>query len=682
MNEPSKAVFLSYASQDAEAARRICEALRAGDVEVWFDQSELRGGDVWDRKIRREIGGCALFIPIISANTDERTEGYFRLEWKLAVDRSHLMADDAAFLMPVVIDATPDALARVPERFRQLQWSRLLSGETPPAFVERVARLLSPEPAHAPAAVSGKSATAAHTVSLRQPAPIPAPSRPMLRALLLIGAVAVFGVGYLVLDKFVLSKRPAASTQISAPIAQSGVSAPIAIPENSVAVLPFMDMSAKKDQEYFSDGMAEEIIDLLAKVPDLRVPARTSSFYFKGKSEDVPTIAKRLMVAHVLEGSVRTAGRNVRITVQLVRADNGYHLWSETYDRKLDDVFKIQDEIATAIVKALKVSLLQGSLASGARPGNAAAHALFLQGQYFQERDTRDDLAKAIAALEQAVRLEPASAPYWAQLSRAYSNTNNDLALPWKKLHDRALQAAEKALTLDPNLPEAHIARAKVAYYLELDFPVAVAEIAKAQQLGPTNPDVIEWSAAVAHLLGHVDESLRFAERSAALDPLSTNAYNMLAGDYLAGGRYADAQAAARKALDLNAGTESAHATIGLAMLLGGGDRDALLTEIAREPDAEAREYMLAVANQVIGNPSPAERWLAAHEPAALHTDAYNIAVLHALRGEADQAFTWLDKAYQLRDSGVTEIKRDPLLKSLRGDPRWAALLRKLKLPE
>jgi len=229
-----KAVFLSYASQDAEAARRICDALRAMSVEVWFDQSALRGGDAWDASIRHQIKDCALFVPVISANTQAREEGYFRLEWKLAVDRSHLMADGKAFLLPVVIDATIDVNARVPEKFRDVQWSHLPAGELSTAFAEHVHRLLSG--GAAPSAVAPTRA-------------VPA------------------------------TERAVAAARQEPP---------------SIAVLPFVNMSSDKEQEYFSDGLSEELLNQLAQIPQLRVIARTSSFSFKGKEVDVATIAKAL----------------------------------------------------------------------------------------------------------------------------------------------------------------------------------------------------------------------------------------------------------------------------------------------------------------------------------------------------------------------------------------------------
>ena len=300
MSSPPKAVFLSYASQDADAARHICDALQAMHVEVWFDQSALRGGDAWDASIRRQIKDCALFVPIISANTQSRSEGYFRLEWKLAVDRSHLMADDQAFLLPVVIDATVDVNARVPEKFRDVQWTHLPGGEAAGAFAEHVQRLLSGSAA--PAAVTSVPALA------------------------------------------------------SAPAAVAG-----AVPKQeppSIAVLPFVNMSRNEEDEYFADGLAEELLNVLAKIRGLRLAARSSAFTFKGKGATVADVGRALNVATVLEGSVRKAGSRMRIAVQLVNVADGYHLWSETYDRTLEDIFAVQDDIAQAVVTELRSTLL------------------------------------------------------------------------------------------------------------------------------------------------------------------------------------------------------------------------------------------------------------------------------------------------------------------------------------
>jgi TolB-like protein len=425
MTESAKAVFLSYASQDAAAARPIADALRAAGIEVWFDQSELRGGDVWDQTIRRQIRECALFVPIISAHTQARPEGYFRLEWRLAEQRTHLMGRSRAFIVPVCVDATPETEADVPDSFSAAQWTRLPAGNTPSAFVERVSRLLSPNEqiastaARAPAAAAPAKANLHAATAAGVDAATPhsaAAGRPRL-AWLFLAAAVVIAAGYFAVDRWVLSKR---AVESAAPAVQSVAPAQNTIPEKSIAVLPFVDMSEKKDQEYFSDGLAEELIDLLAQVPNLKVSARTSSFYFKGKSEDVATIAQKLRVAHVLEGSVRKAGTTIRVTAQLIRADNGYHLWSKTYDQDVKDIFKVQDEIAAAVVAALKAQLLPAQqISSRHRTDNTEAYTEYLVGNQFRVRDTVEANTQALAAYRKAVALDAGYAAAYSGIADA-----------------------------------------------------------------------------------------------------------------------------------------------------------------------------------------------------------------------------------------------------------------------
>jgi tetratricopeptide (TPR) repeat protein len=362
-------------------------------------------------------------------------------------------------------------------------------------------------------------------------------------------------------------------------------------------------------------------------------------------------------------------------------ADNGYHLWSETYDRKLDDVFKVQDEIAAEVVRALKVSLLR-SLPQSEKPRNADAHAYYLQGYYFQVRDTREDTAKAVSFLERAVQLEPTFASYWAQLSRATTNEYTDSSLSWKGVHDKAHQAADRALALDLRLPEAHVSKGKAYFYLDLDISAASAEFAKARELDPFNLNVVEWTGIIDETEGRYDEALPLFQQVADRDPLSTDAYNSLADLYFRMRRYEDVEAAERKALDLNPATEGARATIGLAMLLRKGNAASALTEIGREPDGDNRVFTLAMANQILGHPEDADKWLSAHEFTEARTDAHNAAELYALRDERDKAFAAMDRAFNLHDSNPLTITGDPFMKSLRDDSRYRALLRKINLPE
>ncbi len=407
MAQASRAVFLSYASQDAEAAGKVCEALRAGGIEVWFDQSELRGGDVWDQKIRQQIRDCALFIPLISTNTQTRQEGYFRLEWRLADQRTHLMARNKVFIVPVAIDGTPESGADTPESFSNVHWIRLPSGSTPSAFVDRVLHLLSPE---------SSSSSANAPPQAGPPAPGNTAPRRARSLLLLIAVLGLIGVGYWQMDRLVIPKRVATAAEESVPNGHSGTPEPGMAPEKSIAVLPFIDLSEKRDQEYFSDGLSEELIDLLAKTPGLEVIARTSSFYFKGRQATIGEIAKTLNVANIVEGSVRKAGNTLRVSAQLIRASDGVNLWSETYDRDLKDVFELQDDIARGVVDKLKITLLSTASDSAARTQSTDAYNLYLQGRYFLARDSESDLLRARDFFQKAVALDPNYASAWAEV--------------------------------------------------------------------------------------------------------------------------------------------------------------------------------------------------------------------------------------------------------------------------
>jgi TolB-like protein len=429
-------VFLSYASQDAEAARHICDALRAMSVEVWFDQSALRGGDAWDASIRRQIKDCALFVPIISANTQAREEGYFRLEWKLAVDRSHLMADGKAFLLPVVIDATVDVNARVPERFRDVQWTHVPDGRSPTAFAEHVQQLLSGGAAPAP----------------------------------------------------VTSARAVPKTAAAVAIAARQQEPP------SIAVLPFVNRSSSDEDEYFSDGLADELLNVLAKIRGLRVAARTSAFSFKGKQTTIAEVGRALNVTTVLEGSVRKAGSRMRISVQLVNVVDGYHLWSQTYDRTLDDIFAVQDDIAQSVVTELRTTLfgesdakaeqqasVQVAAAAKGRTADPEAHRLFLQGRHFIDRKTPEDSARGVGYLKQALEIDPEFALAWAMLARACRTEADAEWVPAAEGYSRARDAVARALALEPDLAEGHAGMGWIQMQHDWDWHAAETSLQRAR---------------------------------------------------------------------------------------------------------------------------------------------------------------------------------------------------------
>ncbi|HYX75427.1 MAG TPA: TIR domain-containing protein [Steroidobacteraceae bacterium] len=676
MTEPAKAVFLSYASQDGEAARHIADALHAAGIEVWFDQSELRGGDAWDRQIRKQIHDCALFMPIISGTTQGRLEGYFRREWRLAVDRTHDMAEGKPFLVPVVIDDTKDQDAEVPDAFRRVQWSRLPAGSTPPAFIARVSQLLSPPLAHGPgqARLASPSAT-----TVREPPPSRVASRATQRVLLTIAAVVVIGIGYLALDKFLLSKRPGSRVQSPAHIGQPAALAQSAIPEKSIAVLPFVDMSEKNDQAYFSDGLSEEMIDLLSQLQDLRVPARTSSFSFKGKSDDIPSIARKLRVAHVLEGSVRRAGNMVRVTVQLIRADSGYHLWSKTYDREFKDIFQVQDEIAAAVVEALKVKLGPTQPAAAHRSSNPEAYNQYLLGRQFHRRGNPDGWRRAIEAFHKANALDPHYAAAYASLALSeyvLADSAGDATGQRQAMAD-----AERAVTLAPQEADGYVSRGVLRMNFGWDWSGAEADLEKALALDPTSDKVQGNYATLVERLGRLPEAVEVGRRATEIDPLSAIAWSNL-GQYLTFHRdYPAAHEALRRCLEINPESSYGGHHLAILQLLEGNAVGGLAT--ARKVGIEFfRLTDVAMAEHSLGHVKESQQAL--EELIARHAldGAYQVSEALAWRGEKDKAFEWLERAYQQRDGGLSEVKVDLLLDSLHGDRRFKALLRKLNLPE
>jgi TolB-like protein len=679
MTEPSHAVFLSYASQDVEAAQKICEALRAAGVEVFLDQSELRGGDAWDQRIRHEIHDCALFIPMISRHTQERLEGYFRHEWKLAIERTHHMAEQKPFLVPVVVDGTRDQEAFVPDAFRAVQWTRLPEGDTPPAFVERIRRLLSPEAAHASVEVRPPAATVPHgTAAPRQPASSPTTSPQTQWVLLMIAAaVAVIGLGYLAVDRFASSKREAGTKQASAQPAQAVT--PVQVPEKSIAVLPFVDMSEKHDQEYFSDGLSEELLDLLAKTQGLEVIARTSSFYFKGKQVTIAEIANTLHVAHLLEGSVRKAGRTMRVTAQLIRARDGVHLWSDTYDRDFKDVFKVQDEIAAAVVKALQVKLLSAPAMAVSEPHNTDAYSLYLQGQYFARRASNVDVERGIASLRQAIALAPDFAPAHAELAAAYVYVATFGSGDPTSL-DRASAEVDEALRLDPTLRSAHNVRSNLAIIF-WDWAAAKAQLDEALASAPRDAEALFRRGLLARALGRPDEALVYFRKSLELDPLRVTYHIHLAMLLDSLRRPEEARAAAETAIAISPTVSKAHLLVGL-LELNAGHLDAASAAMEREPDEYYRlegQAIVAFANKRLPESDAAlGRLIEAHHDTA----AVQIAEAYAFRGERAKAFDWLDRAVVQRDPGLINIKTDPLFAELRGDTRYKTVLRKMNLPD
>jgi TolB-like protein/Flp pilus assembly protein TadD len=518
-----------------------------------------------------------------------------------------------------------------------------------------------------------------------------------------ITVLLVLALAYFAVDKFVLAPgrnaREIASAVDQANVASAakgsaapktaastGVAAtgspsiPSIEQDPSIAVLPLQDLSQGKDQEYFSDGITEELLDLLAKVPKLRVIARTSSFSYKGKDTPISDIARVLHVAAVLEGSVRKSGDKVRITVQLIRANDSSHLWSETYDRTLDDIFKVQDEIAAAVVDKLRISLL-GAVPT-AKPVDPRIYPLILQANALIAQNNEAGNKQARILCEQAVATVPGEVRAWDALALvslnqvAASEQSIEEGLP----HVRA--AIERALTLDPDDPTAHSLAGRITDVYDRDFVSAAAHYQRALSLDPTNSDVLYNAAVFLAGVGKVDAGITVMRYLAAHDPASARVHYRL-GDLLSRARkYDEAIASMRVALALSPQYNGAHNIIS-ASLIAKGDAAGALTDAQAESSETWRAISLAAAYYALGRKTEADAALS-DVIAKLGTEAsYNIAYTYAFRGEADKAFEWLDKADQYNDGGLSEIVYEPFFDNIRSDPRWLPFLRKVgRAPE
>ena len=461
-----------------------------------------------------------------------------------------------------------------------------------------------------------------------------------------------------------------------------------AIVEKSIAVLPLMNSTGDPANEYFSDGMSEEFISTLSRLRDLKVIGRTSSFQFKGKNDDSKTIGEKLGVYYLLEGSVRKSADRVRIAVALVKAGDGANVWSETYDRELKDIFAVQSEIAGAVAKELKVALLgndgqTAQLTTAATPSNqnVEAYNALLQGNFYSNRKTADDYRKAIGYYEGAIQLDPRYALAYGRLSSAASSLAGGYAgVPTKEREEaiaKARASAKRALELDPNLAEAHVAQSIILRTIDFDFGAAEVESRRAVQLAPQNAGTIGSLAALLAILGALDEAAKIRQQTIALEPLkSSNHYN-LAYVLTALGRYDEAEAALRKVIELQPGAAQSYVQLAIIQILRGKPGAAL--ELAKqETDPFWRTYALALAQFANGDRAEADAALKTLIDKYADAGASQIAIVYALRKEPDKMFEWLEHAWTTHDSGVTEMLIDPFLLAYKDDPRFIAFAQKI----
>ena len=452
----------------------------------------------------------------------------------------------------------------------------------------------------------------------------------------------------------------------------------------SIAVLPFADMSPGKDQEYFSDGLAEELINDLAKIAGLKVAARSSAFQFKGRNEDLRSVGQKLGVANVLEGSVRKEGNRVRITAALIKVNDGFQIWSETYDRTIDDVFATEDEIAGAVSQALQVRLLSGNgaqLSASSRSNNPAAYQAYLQGQYFVARgQDKEDLQKALSYADQAVKLDPNYAPAWAQRGQVLQALARVELINDAEGFRAARVSAEKAISLDPKLVTGYLVLGLVQINYDWDWEGADASLRRAALLEPGSAAVLANRGYLAKMMGQIEDAIALYKQAIALDPLRAN-FHLALGDMLyLDGRYDEALAPLQTAEELNPQLSSLHLTRSIIFLAQGRHEEAL-AEIEKETGEWQKFSGEALAYDALGRRTESDaalkRLIVTHQ----NDCAYQVAEVYAARGETDKAFQWLNRAIQQRDPGTPELKIGPLMKSLRQDPRYAELLKRMRLP-
>jgi serine/threonine protein kinase/tetratricopeptide (TPR) repeat protein len=449
--------------------------------------------------------------------------------------------------------------------------------------------------------------------------------------------------------------------------------------KTSIAVLPFTNISADKEQEYFSDGLAEELLNVLAKNPKLQVTSRTSAFSFKGKEVDIKTIAEKLNVTHVLEGSVRKAGNQLRITAQLIEVATDSHLWSQTYDRQMNNIFAVQDDIAASVSEALKVTL-EGGQTPKVQQTNPEAYNAYLQGQYFFDRRGKEDLEKAVAYYEQALQIDPNYARAWVGLSAAHGRQADFGYLPVNEGYSKTRKEVQKALELDPDLAEAHSEMGRMKVNYEWDWTGADAAYKRALELEPGNANVVRNAALLAAALGRFDQAIELDRQAIELDPLQTAAHFYLGLHAYYAGQWDVAEQALRKALELNPQRPLAHNVLG-RIYLAQSKPEEVLVEMQKEQDPTWRGHGLTLAYHAAAKKKEADDALAEYIEEFQNDSAFQIAEVYAYRGETDKAFDWLERAYKQRDGGLAQMKGDPLLHSLERDPRYTAFLKKMKLP-
>jgi len=489
--------------------------------------------------------------------------------------------------------------------------------------------------------------------------------------------ILTIAVGFLLIDKFVLHPDTVDSATGNAEIVATDG-------KPSIAVLPFVNMSADRENEYFSDGLSEELLNLLAKIPELHVAGRTSSFAFKGSTSDLRDIGNQLNVEHLLEGSVRKSNTRLRITAQLIDSENGYHLWSETYDRELDDVFAIQDEIATAVVGALRVTLLDEAMPSSRGTKNVEAYEHYLQAVYLSQELNEENMVKLLAELRTAVDLDPEFALAYSMLADLYSlyisgwvgSTGVDF---FDRGFDQVREYAARAMEIDDQLGASHVGAGVVAYTVEWNMEEAAGHFERALELEPANIPARNWLSTTRLVQGRFDEASRLDEIALSIDPISSAVKRSIGDTYGFGGQPEKAIEVYSEMLESNPGMARIHGRMARVYLVDGN-----LEKAAEHYQAEPVEWvwdmgeiMLAIANDGDWRPMAV-----AYEEKYGYLNAYQLAEIYAYGGDTENAFKWLSHTATYRDPGANWSGISQFLRPLHTDSRWPVYLKSVGLAD
>jgi TolB-like protein/Flp pilus assembly protein TadD len=644
----SHPIFISYASQNAATAQKVCSAMEAAGFRCWIAPRNVIPGMLYADGIVHAIDESPILVLILSEQAI--ASAHVGREIERAVSKGH----------PVValrIDAAP--LTAAFEYFlNQSQW--IEGGESDAA----IARLVSAVGQHLLPESQTLRASPNPGSSVHLPA---ATSRRRPWFVAAVAVVVALTAGNFLLNKAWRSKHEATA---SSPV----------ISDKSIAVLPFTDMSEKKDQEYFAQGMAEQIIDLLVKVPGLKVISRTSSFQFRDRGADLRSVGEQLGAYYVLEGSVRKSGDRVRVTAQLINSRDGTHLLSETYDRSFSDVLKMQDEIAIALVRALQIEVSSGDLESQRTLRNPLAYSLYLQGLHAFDGNDQTGFEQAASNFQQALDLDPSFADAASMLASSYFVLGQFGFMPPSIAFEKARRAAQHALELDPNLAGAHANLAEVYRAYDWNWEAADREILLARGLAPNDPDVLFIAAVQAQTLGRWDNALEFVNKSLALDPLYAPGYMILNFVQLGRGRLEEAEAAIRRTIEINPTFTHGHYFLGI-VLLARGESQLASAEMAKDTQEPNRLGGSAMAYFALGRKADSDKALAKMLE-RLTNHPYLIAQVYAYRGDTEEALKWLDRAYAQKDASLALLKSQEGLMKLQGDPRYKAFLKKMNLPE